>query len=181
MTPLLLSSCTGCSLVKASLFAAPMTAAMEEFGIDTPVRQAAFLAQVGHESGGFVWMGEVWGPTAAQLLYEPPSAKATELGNRNPGDGKKFKGHGPIQITGRTNHRTCGKALGVDLETFPEKLTEPELGCRAAGWFWKTRNLNRYADSDDFRTLTRRINGGVTGIDDRMARWQAGRKALGLV
>src|SRR5258708_4383140 len=99
-----------------------MTATMAEFIIDTPIRQAAFLAQVGHESGGFVWMHEIWGPTEAQSRYEPPSDLATRLGNTQPGDGKRYMGRGPIQITGRFNYRLMGPKLGLDLEQFPALL-----------------------------------------------------------
>src|SRR4051812_14119179 len=93
-----------------------LTAALDEAGINTKLRLAAFLAQVAHESGEFRFMEEIWGPTQAQLRYEPPSSLATKLGNTQKGDGYKFKGRGPIQLTGRENYRKCGKALGVDLE-----------------------------------------------------------------
>src|SRR5258705_11128168 len=89
--------------------------AMEEFSINTPLREAAFLAQVAHESAEFRFMEEIWGPTAQQNRYEPVTQKSKELGNFHPGDGKRFKGRGPIQVTGRSNYQLYGSALEGDL------------------------------------------------------------------
>lgn len=178
MSPHILVACTGARIDRAQTFAPLVGAAMQEWGIDTPERQAAFLAQVGHESGGLHWLLELWGPTEAQRRYEPPSKKAAELGNTETGDGLRYRGRGLIQVTGRANFRACGAALGADLETFPELLSEPGMACRSAGWFWDSRDLNRFADSGDFMTLTKRINGALTGYDDRLRLWAAGRAAL---
>lgn len=168
-------------------------AAWREFGIDTPARQAAWLGQIGHESGGFVYTRELWGPTPAQLRYErdfnapwPPRSRADrnqkpyELGNMHPGDGKRYMGRGLIQITGRANYRACGAALGVDLEGQPELLQGDAVAARSAAWFWRSRNLNGLADAGDFETLSRRINGGLNGIEDRKERWDRARRVLGL-
>src|SRR5687767_16020907 len=92
-----------------------LSSAMTEFAIQTPARAAAFLAQVAHESGQFRFMEEIWGPTAAQRRYEPPGTLADTLGNTEAGDGRRFKGRGPIQITGRANYERFGKLLGIDL------------------------------------------------------------------
>lgn len=182
MTPQTLVACTGARIDRARTFAPFIDAAMAEFGIDTPERQAAFLAQVGHESGGLHWLVELWGiqPTKAQARYEPPSQKATELGNVHPGDGIRFRGRGLLQVTGRANYRAAGAALGSDLETFPDLLSEPGMAARSAAWFWHSRSLNHFVDSDDFETLTRRINGGLTHYEERLALWAGAKTALGV-
>lgn len=159
-------------------FLTPLNAAMDEFEINTPERQAAFIAQIAHESGQLQWLKEIWGPTPAQQGYEPPSEKATELGNAQPGDGFRFRGRGLIQITGRANYRTCEQALGVDLEGHPDQLANPELACRSAAWFWKSHGLNELADAGQFQTITRRINGGLTGEADRLAFYSRAQDAL---
>lgn len=151
-------------------------ATWSEFDISTPVRQAAWIAQVDHESGGFVFTRELWGPTAAQQRYEG----RMDLGNTQPGDGKRFMGRGLIQITGRANYRACGAALGVDLESNPVLLQGDALAARSAGWFWRWKGLNPLADAGDFVGLTRRINGGTNGLADRQARWERARRALGI-
>lgn len=153
-------------------FVDPLNATLQEFSINTPERAAAFLAQLAHESVRFRYMAEI----ASGAAYEGRAA----LGNTEPGDGKKFKGRGPIQITGRTNYKTCSMALYGDerlLDT-PELLEQPEDGCRAAGWFWKTRGLNMLADEGDFDRITKRINGGQNGRDDRRAVWEVAKRVL---
>ena len=147
-----------------------------EFDISTSARQAAWVAQVGHESGGFVFTRELWGPTAAQQRYEG----RLDLGNTQPGDGKRFMGRGLIQITGRANYRECSAALGVDLESNPVLLQGDGLAARSAGWFWRWKGLNALADAGDFVGLTRRINGGTNGLADRQVRWERARRALGI-
>ena len=145
--------------------------------INTPARIAAFLAQVGHESGQLRYVRELWGPTLAQRGYEGRA----DLGNTQPGDGKRFLGRGLIQITGRVNYRACGIALGLDLETQPELLETPANAAASAAWFWLSNGLNRFADQDTdaaFVQLTRRINGGTNGLDDRRALWSRARAVL---
>lgn len=154
-----------------------MTNAMAERQINTPRRQAAFIAQSAHETGGFVHVREIWGPTPAQQRYEGRA----DLGNTQPGDGGRYRGRGPFQITGRANYAACGIALGVDLVAFPQLLESAELGSRAAAWYWHARGLNELADVDDFEGITRRINGGLNGYADRMQRWERARKALGVI
>jgi predicted chitinase len=146
--------------------------AMEEGGITTPKRIAAFLAQLAHESGEYRYMEEL----ADGSAYEG----RIDLGNMRPGDGVKYKGHGPIQITGRDNHRDCGAALGLDLIADPLLITTPEHGTRAAVWFWNSRNLSLLADRDWFKTITLRINGGLNGFSDRRQYWDRMRSLLGL-
>lgn len=154
----------------------PLNAAMAEFKIDTPRRQAAFLAQLAHESGEFRYFEEIWGPTEAQLRYEGRA----DLGNCEPGDGKRFKGRGPIQITGRANYRKAGVALGVDLLKDPEIAATVEVGFRIAGWYWATHGCNLLADQERFDVITRAINGGVNGKSSRDAYYAACRKVLGV-
>lgn len=158
-----------------------LQAAMTEFAIEAPARAAAFLAQLAHESGQFRFMEELWGPTPAQRRYEPESSLATTLGNTEPGDGKRFKGRGPIQITGRANYRRFGDLLGVDLISAPEHAAVPDLAFRIAALFWSKKGLNELADratDDAFREITRRINGGFNGLAERQKFYEVARTVL---
>lgn len=157
-----------CPTTKAgrlAVFVEPLNEAMREFDIDNPARETAFLAQIAHESGAFVYTRELWGPTPAQERYEGRK----DLGNTIPGDGRRFMGRGLIQITGRANYAAVSVALGVDFLNNPVLLEEPIHATRSAAWFWKDRGLNELADVGDFRGITRRINGGYNGLTDRMA------------
>ena len=155
---------------RAGLFLAPLNVAMAQFGIDTPPRQASFLAQVAHESGQLLWLREL----ASGAAYEGRS----DLGNVVAGDGVRFKGRGLLQITGRANYAACGVALGLDLLAAPQLLEQPVAACRSAGWFWQSRGLNRLADADNQERITRRINGGINGLAERLALYQVARKVL---
>jgi putative chitinase len=152
--------------------------ALAEGRIDTPKRIAAWMAQAGHESGEYLWMAEIWGPTDAQLGYEG----AARLGNTQAGDGHRFMGRGPFQITGRDNYTRCGTALGLNLVQNPDLLMLPEHATRSAVWFWndKVGGLSPIADQDWFRLLTRLINGGFNGLEDRLVKWHRNRHLLGL-
>jgi putative chitinase len=130
-------------------------------------RVAAFIAQIGHESGQLVYLREIWGPTSAQKGYEGRA----DLGNTVTGDGFKYRGRGLIQVTGRANYAACGEALGLDLINHPELLEQPQHACMSAAWFWATHGLNTLADADKFETITRRINGGLNGQADRLNLW----------
>lgn len=174
MTPQDLALSTGARIDRATEYLPVIEAAMAEFEINTPARQAMFLAQIGHESGGLHWVTEIWGPTLAQSHYEGRA----DLGNTEPGDGFLFRGRGFIQTTGRANFQAAGDALGVDLMTAPEQLSEPELAARSAGWFWQQHGLNEEADAGNFITVTRRINGGTNGMDDRLALYAAAQEVL---
>lgn len=126
---------------------------MEEFEINTPSRQIAFLAQVGHECGDLRWM-EVWGLTLQQRKL------AARLGNTNPGDGRRFRGRGAIQLMGRANSKRYGDLLGIDLVSHPERAASPDSATSA--------------DSPAFIEITRRISGGHSGLPDRQRRgWVA--------
>jgi predicted chitinase len=116
-----------------------LQAAMTEFAIESPARVAAFVAQLAHESGQFRFMEEIWGPTPAQSRYEPPSSLATDLGNTEVGDGKRFKGRGPIQITGRANYQRFGDLLRMDLVSNPPLAAAPDVAFRIAGLFWSKK------------------------------------------
>jgi putative chitinase len=159
---------------RAANFAQPLVAAMAEFDINTTPRQAAFLAQVLHESGMLRYTTEIWGPTPAQARYEGRK----DLGNTEPGDGVRFMGRGLLETTGRANYDATGQALGVDLLSDPEQLAQPELAARSAGWFWRVHGLNELADVGDFRRITLRINGGTTGLDERVALYARAQQVL---
>lgn len=180
MTPEVLAACLGAPPARARIWADPLSAAMALYSIDTPVRQAAFVAQVGHESGRLVYVRELWGPTRTQQLYEPESDKATELGNTERGDGFRYRGRGLIQVTGRANYRRCASALGVDLVAHPELLEEPGNAALSAAWYWTSRGLSHLADIGDFNTITKRINGGLNGLQDRLVLWKLSKAALGV-
>lgn len=132
------------------------------FRIDTPLRLAHFLAQLAHESMGFVHMEEI----ASGAAYEG----RRDLGNVHPGDGKRYKGRGPIQLTGRANYRRYGQRVGIDLEAHPEVAALPSVGMLTACLYWSDRGLNALADADDVLSITRKINGGTNGLPDRKAR-----------
>ncbi|MCS3839374.1 putative chitinase [Pseudomonas sp. JAI111] len=152
---------------RAGVFAPVLNTAMQRFQIVGLKRVAAFIAQIGHESGQLVYVREIWGPTPAQSKYEGRA----DLGNTVAGDGFKYRGRGLIQITGRANYAACGEALGLDLISQPELLEQPQYACLSAGWFWSTKGLNTLADAGDFDRITRRINGGLNGQADRLSLW----------
>lgn len=145
-------------------------AAMIVYDINTPRRQAAFIAQVAHESGSFRYVREL----ASGEAYEGRAA----LGNTEPGDGVRFRGRGLIQLTGRANYKAVSYALKFDFVSKPEALELPGPACYSAAWFWDLRGLNRLADIDAFEKITRKINGGVNGMADRLNHWVTARKAL---
>src|SRR5688572_13364423 len=160
-----------------------LTAAIGEFAIDSPARTAAFLAQLAHESGQFRFMEEIWGPTAAQRRYEPVSTLASTLGNSQTGDGFRFKGRGPIQITGRANYKRFGDLLGLDLVGEPQRAALPEVAFRIAALFWSKKGLNELADQvtpEAFKEITRRINGGFNGLADRQKYYETAKTTLGV-
>ena len=158
----------------AGVFVPVLNAAMGHYQIVGAKRVAAFIAQIGHESGQLKYVKEIWGPTAAQARYEGRK----DLGNTVAGDGAKYRGRGLIQITGRANYMACGEGLGLDLIKQPELLEKPQHACMSAAWFWATRGLNTLADADQFDRITRRINGGQNGAADRQALYARALKVL---
>lgn len=137
-------------------------------GIDRPLRAAHFLAQLAHESDGFTTTEEY----ASGAAYEG----RLDIGNDRPGDGVRFKGRGLIQLTGRANYRRFGRLVGLDLEAEPERAAEPLLSLRLACLYWRAHRLNGPADRDDLEAVTRAVNGGLRGLEDR-ARYLARAKA----
>jgi putative chitinase len=180
----------------------PLLKTFEKYEINTPRRQAAFIGQCGHESASFKVLRENLNYSAKGLVATWPSRFPTidfaseyerkperiankvyggraDLGNTEDGDGWRFSGKGLIQLTGRNNFKTCGDALGVDLVANPELLIEPEYAALSAGWFWNKRGLNALADNEDWNTITKRINGGTHGLQDRIDRTHKAMDILG--
>ena len=182
----------------AGFFVPVLNAAMARFKINSPVRMAAFIAQVGHESGQLTRMVEnlnysaerlqaVWpnrfdAALAVQVARKPEQianiAYGGRMGNTLPGDGWKYRGRGLIQLTGASNYRAAGAALGLDLVNHPELVEQPETAALVAGWFWQSNGLNELADSGQFAKITRTINGGLTGQADRVALRDLAAKVL---
>ena len=190
MTPEQLALCTGASLHRAATWLECIESAMTAFDINTPARQAAFLAQIGHESGSLRWCSELWGPTPAQTRYEGRA----DLGNTEPGDGSKYRGHGLVQVTGRVNHAAARDRLRAkfgddvpDFEAEPERLAEPKWAALSAAEFWASHGCNDLADAGNIVGIGRFINRGsatskypANGEADRLARYQAAAAALGI-
>ena len=173
----------GANAVRSELWLEPLRAAAAAYGIATPKQIAAWLPQLGHESSGFKYTTEIWGPTPAQRRYEGRA----DLGNTQPGDGARYKGHGLIQVTGRANHAAARDRMRAkfgpdvpDFEAHPELLADREWAALSAADYWHSRNLNALADADNFKTITKRINGALNGYADRLIKWHAVRAAMGL-
>jgi putative chitinase len=169
----------------------PLQETFEKYQINTPKRQACFIGQCMHESGGFKFLRENLNYSAKALMNtwpsrfpdmdtaekfeRNPSAIANKvyggrMGNTEDGDGAKYIGRGLIQLTGKDNYRAFGEAIGEDLIANPQLVEQPRYAALSAGWFWNKRGLNALADAMDITTLTVRINGGRIGIDDRIAK-----------
>lgn len=134
---------------------------LPRYQINTPLRQRHFFAQIAHECDGFKTTQEY----ASGAAYEG----RRDLGNTKKGDGKRYKGRGLIQLTGRANYKTFGNRLGIDLEGDPAQAADPALSFQIACEYWKAKNLNALADRDDVVGITRKINGGPNGLADRKA------------
>ena len=196
-----LAKACGCRVERAAKWLEPLTDAMAQYHIDTPARQAAFLAQIAHESARLGTLEENLNYRAEALVKvfprHFPTLKAAALYARQPvkiankvyanrmgngdeasGDGAKYHGRGLIQLTGKDNYRGASQAVGVDLVADPDKATLPRIAAFVAAWFWARNSLNALADAGDFTGITRRINGGTTGIQDRLALFQGAKEAL---
>ncbi|MCY4045821.1 MAG: LysM peptidoglycan-binding domain-containing protein [Cellvibrionales bacterium] len=175
----------------ANQFAAPLSQGMMQAGINTPLRQSHFIAQLAHESGSFKFLIEnlnysesalnaVFGKyfsddkPAADYARKPEAIAncvyADRMGNgdESSGDGWRYRGRGLIQLTGKSNYQSLSEYCGEDYVANPELIADsPEGAVTAAIWYWQSRHLNDYADKDDIETITKRINGGLNGLDDR--------------
>jgi putative chitinase len=181
--------------VKAEEWIDAINETCDRFDISTPERQACFLGQCAHESGGFsalqenlnykqeslckVWPKRFPSIDDAEPYHKQPQKIANKVyasrmgnGDEASGEGWKYRGRGLIQLTGKDNYSACGEALGVDLVENPDLVATPQYAALSAGWFWDKNRLNAYADKNDMQGLTKKINGGTHGIEDRIARTQ---------
>lgn len=189
LTSILLSQATGSTLLRASQWVDAITKATDKFSISTPLRMAAFLAEVGHESAGLSAVEENLNYRAEALLsvfkthfpsidianqyaHNPEKIAnrvyANRMGNgpEASGDGYKYRGRGPIQLTGKDNYIKAGKALGVDLVNSPELVATPEVGALVAVWYWDENKLSSYADKGDITSISKIINTGSPNTPD---------------
>lgn len=166
---------------QAGVFVSVLNVAMQRYQINTPKRMAAFLAQIGHESGQLQYVRELGGAKYLDKYDTGPLAE--RLGNtpEDDDDGQLYRGRGLIQITGRHNYLMCSIGLFGDdrLLREPELLEQPEWATKSAAWFWFSKGLNVLADGDRFLDITRRINGGTNGIAERRQLWGKAREVLG--
>jgi len=163
---------------KVGVFVPALNTAMGKYQIITRERIAAFIAQIGHESGHLRYVRELGGN---EYLSKYDTGKLAErLGNtpEADGDGQFYRGRGLIQVTGRANYAECGEALGLDLINHPELLEQPQHAAMSAAWYWGSRGLNSLADKGDFLSITKRINGGTNGLADRQALYDRALKVL---
>jgi putative chitinase len=178
----------------------PLEEVFAKYDISTPQRQACFIGQCSHESGNFKTLQENLNYSAEGLIKTWPSRFPTKevadqyarqpakiagkvyngrLGNANEEEASKFLGRGLIQLTGKENYEHCGSSLGVDLLSNPDLLSDPKYATLSAGWFWNKKGLNSLADASDIETMTKRINGGLIGLDDRKAKIAKALSVLG--
>ncbi len=179
----------------------PLNKVAEKYDISTENRLAAFIAQVGHESGGFVYMAENLNYSAKGLLsvfkkYFPTEVVANSYarqprkiaskvyanrmgnGTEDSGDGWKYRGRGFMQVTGKTNYTSFAKDMGMEIDDVLIYLETIEGAMMSAGWFWNKNKLNQYADSGNFTKITQIINGGQNGAADRLAHYQKAKVLL---
>lgn len=184
----------------AEVLAPALSAAAQEREINTPQRLANWLGQLSVESGGFrrmvenlsysaerlcvVWPGRFPTLASAQPYARNPEKLAEKvyggrMGN-HPGEGFLMRGRGFTGLTGRDNYELFGKLIGIDLAGHPEKAAEPVIAARIAAAFWSTKGLNVLADADDIEAITRKINGGITGLADRRAAVAKAKRIFGI-
>lgn len=178
---------------------APLEETFVKYDISTPVRQAAFIGQCAHESGNFKILQENLNYSAEGLMKTWPSRFPTKeiadqyarqpakiagkvyngrLGNTSEEEAAKYLGRGLIQLTGKENYANCGSGINVDLLADPTLLLDPRYAALSAGWFWNKKGLNALADTGDAVTITKRINGGALGLDDRLAKTDKALRVL---
>ncbi len=172
-----LMACIPYSGDRAPIYLECLNTAMHEFQIDSPLRQAMFIAQVAHESGSLRYTRELADGMDYDLTRDPMKAK--ELGNTQPGDGPKYRGRGLLQVTGKANTLACLATLNRKLDDL-DYLETPMGASRSAAWFWFKNGLNMPADQGLFWTVSKKINGGTNGLDDRIQAYCRARKALGI-
>lgn len=173
-----------CTDARAVVCLPHLNAAMEEFEIDTPARQAAFLAQIAHESGSLQYTrelgtGEAYDGRADLGNTRPEAIEIAKQNDSTPG--RFYKGRGFIQITGYANYAACSRGLfgdGATLTHNPVLLERKELAARSAAWFWQSRHLSELADAGRFEDITRRINGGLNGQAERLAYFERAKEVL---
>jgi putative chitinase len=178
----------------------PLNQTFAKYDINTTLRQAAFIGQCQHESNNFKVLQENLNYSAEGLMKTWPSRFPTleianqyarqpakiagkvyngRMGNTSEEEAAKYFGRGLIQLTGKENYDNCGKGIGIDLIGQPDLLAEPMYACLSAGWFWNKKGLNALADAKDYDTMTKRINGGLIGLDDRKAKISKTEEILG--
>jgi putative chitinase len=178
----------------------PLEEVFAKYDISTPARQACFIGQCAHESGNFKTLQENLNYSAEGLMKTWPSRFATKeiadqyarqpakiagkvyngrLGNTSEEEAAQYLGRGLIQLTGKENYGNCGLGIGVDLLADPALLLDPRYAALSAGWFWNKKGLNALADAQDYETMTKRINGGLIGLDDRKAKIAKALSVLG--
>ena len=188
--------------IDAAKWYTPLIDMFARYNINNTQRQASFIGQCQHESGNFktleenlhykaeslmkVWPSRFTDKIVADAYANNPEKIANKVyggrmgnGNEESGDGWKYHGRGLIQLTGKENYDRCGKAIGVDLVNQPQLLVEPNYACLSAGWFWNKLGLNDLADAADYTQMTKRINGGTLGLDDRIAKITKAKEVLG--
>ena len=171
----------------------PLNEAFQKYDINTPLRQAAFIGQCQHESGNFktleenlhystsglmrTWPSRFSSLDVAEKYANNPKAIANKVyagrmgnGTEESGEGWLYHGRGLIQLTGKENYVNCGLGIGMDLIGSPDRLLDPMYAALSAGWFWSKRGLNSLADAREYETMTKRINGGLIGLEDRKAK-----------
>jgi putative chitinase len=180
----------------------PLEEVFAKYDITTPIRQAAFIGQCAHESGNFKTLEENLRYSATSLMKVWPSrfpnlevanqyaSNAEKIANKvyggrmgngpeETGEGWKYHGRGLIQLTGKENYEHCGLGIGANLLADPNLLLDPRYACLSAGWFWNRKQINLLADAKDYETMTKRINGGLIGLDDRKAKIAKAISVLG--
>ncbi len=185
---------------QTDLFVEPLNNCLKEFKIDTPKRVSAFIAQCAHESQGFTRLEENLNYSEEGLLKTFPkriSKEHAKLLERNPiaianyiyanrygngdfqsGDGWRYRGRGLIMLTFKNNYKACGVSLGLTLVETPDIVAQPKIACEVAGWYWRTHNCNALADKEDFGKITQIINGGNTGLSDRLRYWERAKEVF---
>jgi putative chitinase len=169
----------------------PLNDTFDKYEINTPKRQACFIGQCMHESGGFKQLVENLNYSAKGLVATWPSRFPNEeyaqeyarkperiaskvyagrMGNTTPEEAAKYIGRGIFQLTGKENYERCGTGISVDIANNPDLLLDPKYAAQSAGWYWNRKKLNELADVMDIETMTKRINGGTIGLNDRKAK-----------